>query len=833
LGKTSFNPGATGLRIYCSYSESAWLLKSDRIHAARAFWHPRGDASCRLCNGVSMIRINFVKSTFALLLFAIVFGFGQSPANAQATFQVSSSATTITKIGHTELVGFATFTVASGTTQAGTMEFFIPNVQITNDTSSGIAITGTGGLATATIASVIGDNGIVIINIPAGAGTGASATLSGVRISAVGKTFSTLDAFISPTGNSIFAGQNSVRIVRGVADGLTVDSSSQTIVTVNNGVVVVAPAAFIVTEGWERAFSSAIGQAGQTKKTQVIFKAIGLPDNVSLTFPSPVTSNTGATLVTLSGMPEALTNQSSSQRVVYEFNDSATSPTTIDSFSITPTFDFTGTPGTGTAVIQAALGPIGAAVPDTTSPSTAIPRFAELFLPPLSSIPNAPPVTTTLTLSVPGSIDDETITISNTGSGGAIATIRARREDGTLSTGSNLTNEVTRNLSSRQTTTVSLKDLFGPGATVSGISAVDVVSESNGLVVDSIGSAGGRRFGNPRMQEGSVIYVPFDRRTSTDIPLLTLHDTSNSSSNVSITLRTSAGGTVSTAQRTVSALGAVRESFSTLFPSISLPLEGYIVIKASSAVRSLLINNPASRPDEITTLFSVSNSPTVFPFFAFGGGYSTVLQLINPSDTQGERVILAAYSTNGTSLSAQPYIQTLAASEKRNFDFASIFAIGSATVPSVGYFSLALESLIVSNPFANGPQVFGVVRIGTSAFSTVIPFSADVGGQFYLTPAAETSSTYTGLAIANLGSSAASVTVDAFSASGTSLGTTTFSLNSNTARIQLLRELIPQALNNDNVLVRITSTPATVRLVSFRGTLDGNELIYLNPETTP
>jgi len=780
-----------------------------------------------------MIRISFAKSTFTVLLLAIVFGFGQGSANAQATFQVSGTATAITKTGHTELVGTVTFTVASGTTQAGTIEFFIPNVQITNSASSGIQLTGTGGLVSATIASVVPDNGIVIVNIPAGAGPGASTTLSGVRISAVGKTFNTLDASVSSRGNSIFAGQNLVRIVRAVNDGLTVDSSSQTTVTVSNGVVVVAPAAFIVTEGWERAFSSAVGTAGQTVKTQVIFRALGLPDNVSLTFPSPVTSNTGATLVTTSGVAEALTNQSTAQRVVYEFNDSATNPSAVDSFSITPTIDFTGTPGTGTLVIQASLGPIGTAVPDATLPSTAIPRFGELFLPPLSTIPNPPPLTTSLSLSVPA-VDDETITISNTGSGGAIATIRARREDGALATGTNVTNEVTRNFTARQTTTFSLKDLFGTGASVSGISAVEVESPSNALVVNSFGSAGGRRFANPRMPEGSVVYIPFDRRTSSDIPLLDLHDTSNSSSTVNITLNTSAGATVSSAQRTVNALGAVRENFSTLFPSVSLPLEGYVVIRASSAVRCLLVNNPASRPDEIPTLFNVSNSPTIFPFFAFGGGYSTVLQLINPSDSQGMRVILSAFSANGTSLSAQPYVQTLAANERRNFDFATIFAVGSGSGTTVGYFSLALEPLIILNPFASPPTVFGVVRVGTAAFSSVIAFSQAVGGgQFFLTPAAETSSTYTGLAITNPSSGSVSVTVDAFSANGTSLGTTTFSLDANTARIQLLRELLPQSANNDNVLVRITSTPASIRIVSFRGTLDGNELINLNGETTP
>src|SRR5262245_10082361 len=101
-----------------------------------------------------MTQSRVLKSSAAMLLWLLVFGLCRlGTAQAQATFQVSGSANVITKIGHTELVGSVTMTVISGTTVAGSVEFFIPNVAITNDLGSGIGIAGTGGLITATIAS--------------------------------------------------------------------------------------------------------------------------------------------------------------------------------------------------------------------------------------------------------------------------------------------------------------------------------------------------------------------------------------------------------------------------------------------------------------------------------------------------------------------------------------------------------------------------------------------------------------------------------------------------------------------------------------------------------
>jgi hypothetical protein len=142
-----------------------------------------------------MMKSLFLKSVFSLTLVFGVFGFGRpGSAQAQATLQVSSTTSVLTKTGHTELLGSVTFTVSSGTTVNGRIEVFLPNITLTNTVASGITLTGTGGLATATIANVVGDSGIIIINTPPGAGLGSTVTLSGIRISAAGKTFTTLDA---------------------------------------------------------------------------------------------------------------------------------------------------------------------------------------------------------------------------------------------------------------------------------------------------------------------------------------------------------------------------------------------------------------------------------------------------------------------------------------------------------------------------------------------------------------------------------------------------------------------------------------------------------------
>src|SRR5581483_7681712 len=117
--------------------------------------------------------------------------------------------------------------------------------------------------------------------VPAGAGPGSAITLSGLRVSAVGATFTTLNASISASGNSVLAGQNSVQIARGIANGFSLTVTGSPTLTVANSTIVTSPGTYVFGESFVGAFSSAVGVAGQTNKTQFIFQVTGLPDGIS------------------------------------------------------------------------------------------------------------------------------------------------------------------------------------------------------------------------------------------------------------------------------------------------------------------------------------------------------------------------------------------------------------------------------------------------------------------------------------------------------------------------------------------------------------------------
>jgi hypothetical protein len=767
------------------------------------------------------------SSVFVLLSTVIIPCVFGVQAQAQAIFGVSAASTVLSKTGYTELVGPVTFTVASGTTTSGTLEFFLPNVAFSS--SAGISLSGTGGLTGATIAGIAGDSGVVSINVPAGGGPGSTITLSGVRISGVGAKFTTLNASISATGNSIFAGENTVLVVRNVVDGLQLSTDQNSTLTVIGSVIVSGPGTFTITEPWEQGFSSAVGIYGQTNRTQIIFQVTGLPDGVSLTFPSSVASDTGtgAALVTLSGGPETLTNQSTTNRVTYEFYDTANSPLFIDSFSIKPTVGVISQVGTGSALIQVALGPIGALTPTTQYPSTAIPRYAELFIP--SSTPVVPPpaIVSSLFFPVPANVDTETITVSNLDSGSASVTAVARAADGTMASG--ISNNVGVNLTGFQTSSLSLKDLFGSNALASGIAAVELTS-GNHLAANSIGTIGNNRFGLASPPVSSAIFLPFDRRTSSDIPVLVLQNSGSSDTAAQLVLRSLTGTTVASASRTVTSHGAVRETLSSLFGSGSLPLDGYVAVSAGSPLRGVLLDNPTTRPDEVASAISVQ-SPSLFPFFAFGGPYNSVVSVINSSTSLSGKVTLTPYSTTGTPLVSQPAVKILAPMERQSFDFAALFGSGSGQV-TVGYFTISVDST-TNTLFAVAPSVFATVRVSEGDISSVVvPVQMDAGTQFYMTPTTETANAYTGVVVVNPLSVSVNVTAGLTSSAGASVGSKTFTVSPNSAQVQLLRELIPQSLPHDNGVLSISGT-TNIKVLAFRGTLNLTELIYLRGEPKP
>lgn len=248
----------------------------------------------------------------AVLLFGIT-----ATAFAQiqgATFTVSSiPVTAVTATGQTERTGDVSFTTIPGsnTTVVGTFTLtYGSNVNITNATASIIGgtnasnTTGPGnqcvdslGALTNTcvsIGSIVNIPGTVVINVNAGY-TG-SFSITGVRVSVYNTGLTTMDAQLSSVGNSIVSGQNTVRVISSIKDGLAPISSTPITVNAVDGTKTGGVGGFsqiAVPENYLNAFgqTAASAGAGQNRATgfRVTLDAIP-PVGMSLTFPGTVNS---------------------------------------------------------------------------------------------------------------------------------------------------------------------------------------------------------------------------------------------------------------------------------------------------------------------------------------------------------------------------------------------------------------------------------------------------------------------------------------------------------------------------------------------------------------
>jgi hypothetical protein len=739
-------------------------------------------------------------------------------AAAQATFQTSVAGSTVTEEGHTELTGDITFSVVSGTSVSGRLDITYP-VQFANDASTGITISGTGGLAGATL-SVAASSGIVIVNIPAGATVGDVVTVKGVRFSEVLYNRAQMDATLSSTGNFITAGQGTVRVVNTSAAGFQMIATPGPSIALASGGVVSGVPTLQIVEGHVTAFTSAVGQLGQTTPTQIIFRIIGLPDNVSLTFPTTVSSSSGATLST--GAPVVLTNQSASNLVVYAFAESATSQSTLDEFAITPIVGAVSPSGTGTAFIQVAIGPFGAAVPTVSLPSTAIPRFAEKFIPPLSSIPGAGVLVMFGTSPIEA---DETFAISNLGTGAAGLIFRAT----SAADGSSIQSSTSAVLPAKGTSLVSLSQLFGSTAAPASLSAVQVESLNNRLIGTAVVSAaGGRTTIAASTPELLRFILPFNLTSASRDATMTIINSGTGTADVTLTLRSASGQSISSVVGQIKAGTTFRDTLLNLFfvTAASVPADAYVEGTSSAPVRVTGFANPQGPLEKIHALGNSSVRQYRYPYFVTGEGYSSILTLVNRS-VFPLRVTLTPIQHNGALFSGvAPTVRVINVSERADIDVATLVpATSSLTTGSV---FMNLERADSPNPFST-PEVAGTMRTKTATSSTVVPLFLERLTQSYLTPVLESNTTYTGVALLNDSINNITVTVDIFSSAGTLLGTNSFALAAGTARAQLLRELVPAAVGQGETLVRVTSS-LPVNIIGFRGGLNSTELLYLQPQ---
>ena len=220
----------------------------------------------------------------SLLLFALL---SATPflAAQNAIFVVGGASRTVIDVDKTALTGRIDFTISTGTSGVGTMVVQYQNVVIATTDTTGVTVTGTGGLGAVTVLPVDQAAGIVSISVPAGGGPGDSITLDGVRVDVATAGVETVSANISALAGSGFAflvGTTTVEVISSAEQGLVVVASNSDTVLEYAAIPATGPATkFVLREGMPDVFSDVVGAAppafGQTVATRVRILVLGLP----------------------------------------------------------------------------------------------------------------------------------------------------------------------------------------------------------------------------------------------------------------------------------------------------------------------------------------------------------------------------------------------------------------------------------------------------------------------------------------------------------------------------------------------------------------------------
>ena len=757
-----------------------------------------------------------------VLLLAVSVLAGSPTAWAQAVFSVSSTASTVIRTGHAEPVGAMTFSIVSGTTVEETIEIDLSPAVLTSRT---IDIPSTGFSAT-----VDSEAGRVELHVPAGMGLGTAVNVEGLRMSVPESGIETLDARISTVGNRLTPGSRVVRVIDGVADAIVIGPTTDPVFTYSSGRFLIDPLGhFTFSEEFAQAFDDGT-DAGRTAPTKIIFQVSALPRNTQLRFPAEIESQTDATLTTANGEDVTLASGASRNRVVYTFSSSARSRSVVDVFSFRPVLEDTGSVGAGTGFYQVTIGPIGRARPTGRLPSTAVPRYDELLLPELPGLP----ASKTFLFPVERGVAGQSFTVSNTSDGVAPLTIRAFDEAGDLLDGPNVANEREQLLETRQTLAFDMEAMFGAGATAETVASVAIESGNDRPVATTIGTTPGGAYALPSQAPVEPAYFPFDRRDPGEMPLVSVAGEGAVDFESRWTLMDTAGVEQASAVREAGAGGAVRDSLDALFgiAAASVPLAGYVRVESMEAeFRGSLVDNPGAGTTAVPALLASAVNRWVFPYFVIGGGYNTVITLINASD-QTAVVTATAFDTDGMEI-APGFTVRILPQTMDDLDWTEILGTGGGL--RQGYFKLSIEPADRRNPFATGPRVAAAVRIETPASRAAVPLLNAGGNEFFFTPVRADADAYTGLAILNDGPEEIEVLIEAYDANGKLLDATEEALviAGGASRARLLRELLPKLGSADGGYVRVSSPSIQMRALALLGRLDSTTLLHLAAQTAP
>ena len=744
-------------------------------------------------------------------------------AAQDAIFVVGGVASTVIDVDKTALAGRIEFTISTGTSGVGTMVVQYQNVAIANTDTTGVTVTGTGGLGAVAVLPVDQAAGAVIISVPAGGGPGDRITLDGVRVDVATAGVETVSANISAlfgAGFTFLVGTTTVEVISSAEQGLVVVESDSDTVLEYAAIPASGPATKIVLrEGMPDVFSDAMGAAppafGQNVATRVRILVLGLPSGSTITFPAIVTSvDTGATLTPLAGLELTVPTSSGDTTLTYEFTSGVGSSIVVETFTLVYMLDVNTSPTEPAVVsLQVSLFPID-------QPN--IPCFVNSLVPSDDELPLPEFVDF---MPIQGNADQFqglALTNDSTLTSTSRVELVALAAGGELVSGQDIINPATLSVLVGEQFSGLLQEVFGSGFSADEVAMVLIRSRRKRIVSLFLsGDQGGTFLDGATTNQTAVrkfLLPNLGREGAMPFTVVTLFNPSTTlDADVSLTLRDS-GSVLASQTITLAPQATLSQDLSQLF-GVDPAQVGTAHVRGSSTSEEVVLaffGNTAALnllPGQSAVLQLASHRVA---HFLVGEGFDTELTLINSDSFKSATLEVTLFDDDGLVLQGTAPLEIfLDPGEQLAENLSSLFGLSpqSFVVGSIGV--QAKNNFLGS--FDNTPAYNGSVRIKKSddSLSATLPlFSIERVSTLY-PHVAQNLGFFTGLTVLNARSSSVTVTVEVFDGAGSLVGMSDFTLPAGGRIARLLNELIAESDGQMGGYFRVTATAGVISFALF------------------
>jgi hypothetical protein len=467
---------------------------------------------------------------------------------------------------------------------------------------------------------------------------------------------------------------------------------------------------------------------------------------------------------------------------------------------------------TGVIDFQAALIPIGIAVPSAGFPSTDIPRYSERLVPDASVLPGS---FGSVQLAFPFRIQSDAtytgIALTNPLDSSVNVTFTPYDTAGnTLANPKTLTIPANSQISELATDT----SLFGPNFNIGSSGTIVAIGKTPilpGFYLLGDISPGSRLDGATADLNtvSTWVWPTVFHQEPAPFTTFELFNPSASTANVTLTLFNANGAQVLLpAALSIPPSGSVTQSIQEIFPSLNLSSlsGGYVSgqsdtpVTARETFGNALDSNvlPGQPAQALTTFF--------WPHFASGAGYTTELTFINlfAALNTSANLTITLLDTNGTQIAHTTLSVPQLSQAIRTID--RLFPALDGSRLTTGYVRVDVNPIYVG-PFMFTPLIAGSLRFSSAdgSGSAALPLVTPALSEFVYSHVAETAVYYTGIAMLNTNATAASVSVEVFTAAGTSVGTASLTLQPGQRVAQLLHELMPATAGQSGGWIHVVS----------------------------